>query len=51
MKNSPNGSFKANVNTNNVEITGTGNELVSGTDSVEVKFIVTRTGVETVVIN
>jgi hypothetical protein len=51
MVNSANGSYTATVNSDNVEITGTGNELVSGTDSVKVKFTVTRTGVQTTIIN
>lgn len=51
LKTSPNGSFLESVNADDVEITGTGNELVSGTDSVKVKFTVTRTGVQTTIIN
>ena len=50
MKNSPNGSFIETVNSDNVEIIGTGNELVSGTDSVKVKFTITRNGVITKVV-
>jgi hypothetical protein len=51
LKTSPNGSYIETVNADNVEITGTGNEMVSGTDSVKVKFTVTRTGVQTTIIN
>lgn len=49
--NSPSGTFTFEVNPNNVVITGTGNELVSGTDSVKVQFTVTRNGVQTLIIN
>jgi len=51
MVNGPNGSYVATVSPDKVEIIGTGNELVSGTDSVKVKFTVTRTGVQTTIIN
>jgi hypothetical protein len=51
LKTSPNGSYIETVNADDVKITGTGNDLVSGTDSVKVKFTVTRTGVQTTIIN
>lgn len=51
MANGANGSFIANVNQDKVEITGTGNEVVSGTDSVKVKFTVTSTSIQTMIIN
>ena len=51
MVNSANGSYTATVNSDNVEITGTGNELVSGTDLVEVQFIVTSDSIETIIIH
>ena len=51
MLTSANGSYTATVNSDNVEITGTGNELVSGTDLVEVKFIVTSDSIETVIVH
>lgn len=51
MVHSANGSYTANVGANTVEIIGTGNELVSGTDSVKVKFTVTGTGIQTMIIN
>lgn len=51
MSNGANGSFTAIVSQDKVEITGTGNELVSGTDSVKVKFTVTSTSIQTMVIN
>ncbi len=51
MLHSANGSYTAIVGANSVEITGTGNELVSGTDSVKVIFTVTGTGIQTTIIN
>jgi hypothetical protein len=51
MVNGPNGSYSATVAADKVEITGTGNELVSGSDSVQVKFIVKPDTVETQIIH
>lgn len=51
MVTSANGSYTATVNPTSVEIIGTGNELVSGTDLVEVQFIVTSDAVETIIIH
>ncbi len=51
MLTSANGSYTATVNATSVEITGVGNELVSGTDYVEVKFTVTKDSVVTTVIH
>lgn len=51
MLQSANGSYTAVVDPNQVEITGTGNELVSGTDLVEVKFVVTRDSIVTVIVH
>jgi hypothetical protein len=51
MVTSANGSYTATVNSDNVEIIGTGNELVSGTDSVEVKFVVTSDNIETIIVH
>jgi hypothetical protein len=51
MKNSANGSYVAIVGVNKVEITGTGNDLVSSGDMVEVKFTVTRDSIVTEVIH
>ena len=51
MVTSANGSYTAIVNATDVEITGTGNELVSGTDLVEVKFLVTSDKVETIIVH
>lgn len=50
MINSPNGSFEADVTHDKVEITGTGNEVVSGSDSVKVKIVITPTNVITVIL-
>lgn len=51
LANSPNGTFVATVSQDKVIIIGTGNELVSGTDSVKVQFIVTPSGISTTVLN
>lgn len=51
MLNSANGSYSATVNSDNVEIIGTGNELVSGNDLVQVRFIVTRDSIKTVIVH
>jgi hypothetical protein len=51
MLTSANGSYTATVNSDNVEIIGTGNELVSGTDLVEVKFIVTSDSIVTQIVH
>ena len=51
MVNTANGSFTAVVSPNSVEITGTGNELVSGSDSVQVKFIITSDSLSTIIIH
>jgi hypothetical protein len=51
METSANGEFTATVGTENVEIIGTGNELISGSDYIEVKFIITRDGITTEVIH
>jgi len=51
MVTSANGSYTATVNPTSVEIIGIGNELVSGTDLVEVQFIVTSGAVETIIIH
>ncbi len=50
LKTSPNGTFAETVSSDNVVIIGTGNELVSGTDSVKVSFTITREGVQTVIL-
>jgi len=47
MLNSPNGSFSAIIISDQVKIIGTGNEIVSGSDSVKIEFIVTPTSVQT----
>lgn len=52
MITSGNGSYTATSVTDiQVEISGTGNELVSGSDYVEVKFIVRRDGIETQIVH
>jgi hypothetical protein len=51
MVNSPNGSFTATVSPDKVIMIGTGNELVSGNDSVKVQFTITPSSVETIIIN
>jgi hypothetical protein len=51
MVTSGNGYFTATTSADQVEIIGTGNELVSGSDSIKVRFVVTSDGVVTTVIN
>jgi hypothetical protein len=51
MESSANGSYTAVVNATSVEITGTGNEMVSGTDLVEVQFIVTSDSIVTIIVH
>jgi hypothetical protein len=51
MLTSANGSYTATVTATSVEINGVGNELVSGTDYVEVKFTVTKDSIVTTVIH
>jgi hypothetical protein len=51
MVTSANGSYTATVNSTDVEITGTGNELVSGTDLVEVQFTVTSDSIATIIVH
>jgi hypothetical protein len=46
-----NGSFTATVTPTLVEITGIGNEVVSGNDMIEVKTYVTRDSVRTEIIH
>lgn len=46
-----NGTYAANVNPNSVVITGTGNEVVTGTDSIEVQMTVNADDFTTVVIH
>jgi len=52
MKSGSNGTFEATkVDSANVEIIGTGNDVVSGIDMIKVKFIVTSKGTETLILN
>lgn len=46
-----NGVYEATITSDQVEIVGTGNEAVSGNDLVQVKTIVTASGIETIVLN
>ncbi|MBK7631656.1 MAG: hypothetical protein IPJ23_13315 [Ignavibacteriales bacterium] len=46
-----NGSYTASVTPTLVEITGTGNEIVSGSDLIQVKTFVTRDSINTVIIH
>jgi hypothetical protein len=51
MLTSANGSYSATVSQNKVEIIGTGNEIVAGTDLVQVKFTVTNDSIITEIIH
>jgi hypothetical protein len=51
MLTSANGSYSAIVSPNKVEIIGTGNEIVAGTDLVQVKFTVTNDSITTEIIH
>lgn len=46
-----NGSYTATVDSAEVEIIGTGNDVVTGSDPVKVKTIVTGNSIETIVLN
>lgn len=50
MINGPNGTFEAKVKSDQVEIIGTGNEVISGSDSVKVKFDLNGTDIKTTII-
>ena len=52
MVQTANGNFMiAAVTADEVTITGTGSEVVTGTDSIKVQTIVTANGIQTIVIN
>lgn len=51
LKNTVSGSYTANVQSDKVVITGTGNEVVNGTDSVKVQTTVEGNTFNSVVIN
>ncbi len=52
MVTTPNGNFMtADVQANEITITGTGSELVTGTDYIEVETVVTPEQMYTVIIN
>ena len=46
-----NGHYTASVSSSNVVLIGTGNEVVTGNDSVKVKLTVTSTNYQTEIIN
>ncbi len=46
-----NGSYVANVTANNVVITGTGTEVVTGNDSIKVQTTVTANTITSIIIN
>lgn len=46
-----NGVYVATVTPDEVEIVGTGNEAVTGNDMVQVRTIVTASGIETIIVN
>lgn len=51
LKTSENGTFNATVNADNVIINGVGNEVVVGTDSIEVKVTITKNGFTTEIVH
>ena len=51
FKSGSNGSFTAEANATYVEITGIGNEVVSGSDVIEIKTTVTRDSIWTEIIH
>lgn len=51
MKTTATGSFSAVIYSDSVVITGVGNEVVTGTDSVKIKTIVSGNGYHTIIIN
>lgn len=46
-----NGIYEATITPTQVEIIGTGNEAVTGNDMIQVKTIVTASGIQTIVLN
>lgn len=46
-----NGSYTANVSSDNIVITGTGTEVVTNNDSIKVKTTVTANAINSIVIN
>ena len=51
LRTTANGSYKALVEAGQITLTGTGNEIVTGNDSVKVEMIVFPTRFETNIIN
>ena len=51
LKNTASGSYKADVQNDKVIITGTGNEVVNGTDSVRIQTTVTGNSYNSIIIN
>jgi hypothetical protein len=51
LKTTGNGSYKEKISVDNVEIIGTGNEVVTGNDSVKVKITVSPANYQTEIIN
>jgi hypothetical protein len=51
LVNTVNGSYIADVQANQVTITGTGTEVVTGTDSIKVQTIVTANSIQSTIIN
>ena len=51
LQSTTSGSYKANVESNKVIITGTGNDVVNGTDSVEIQTTVQGNSYSSVIIN
>ncbi len=51
MQTTPSGSYLADVQEEQVIITGTANEVVNGTDSVKIQVFVFRDSIQTVVIH
>ena len=51
MVNTVNGSYLAVVNSNQVVITGTGTEVVTGNDSIKIQTTVTANTINSIIIN
>ena len=51
LKNTPNGNYTANIQSDKIVIIGTGNELVNGTDSIKVETTVSENSYSTKILN
>ncbi|MBZ0200928.1 MAG: hypothetical protein K8H86_13740 [Ignavibacteriaceae bacterium] len=51
LKTSENGTFNATINADNVILHGVGNEVVVGTDSIEVNVTITKNGFTTEIVH